>query len=496
MNAISARSNAKFGAATRALSLPSLFVIGHVLIYAGTIVAVALFQNIDVGTKAFYLLGLIYAGVITVLLLYYVNISAAAESRRLCHLLTFYFSVAFIIKLPVMLYLPYVVSSSSGMNLSPVWIIHNLPDAFGIFLIGYSAFLAGMFFYLVTKQASGVRGNLEGASAHPKPYRMGWLTTAVVLLLIFRWITQHYYSIGIPGGTSVAFPVPELAGLAYIFGHKGLFYLVNLGLLIAMASKRQRLVIMYVIFVVIYVGLGVYASKKNNIIFEPFALLWIYVVNRQWIPKRTARSALIVALLIVAIGVPMYKYMNVYRFSLNSTENAALAIRQATASSAVESNSLVRIYARVVGLDVLEASMRLHGFDIQGNLVTTGVRQQYDRKILGFKQTGSVAYGLTQLGRSYALSGYFGVFIFMMFLGAIYLAVYEGALRYIVKKSVSRSTLSMVMAIMFVAFLMSGSTPFLTAKKFLIVLVIAFVAEKVLKSGGRMSRLDVMAGRL
>lgn len=470
------------------LTLQDVFIGGHVLVYLICIIMMLFYPNINVTTKVFYTVGLVYAGIMTTLLLEYMRFCEGYD-RRLCNLLLAYFTVAFVVKLPFMLYFPSLSWSSSSrlMGMSPEWVIHNLPATFAIFLIGYSGFVLGIFLFLATKQSMSGGSITRNCSGPLEPYRLNRLAVIVPFLLIFKWILGYYFHIGIPGAVTGELFIPYLNGIASLLVQYGLLFVVNLGLLVALAAKNRRYALMFGVFVFVYVGMDIGFGNKQDIVFEPFILFWICATNWQWLPKRMVRYALITTVVVACVGIPSYKYLNAYRGHLTRGADITLALQKAQASEAGGDNSLVQIYQRIVGLDVLEAASQTSLSEISRgkNPLTANVADEFKLHIMGVHLDLKSGYGFTQIGRAYALSGYAGTLIYMAILGIAYFWLYSWVLRYLVKREVSRSVLSVIMGIIFVHFTMQGASPVLTFKLFGVLLVTAYIAEKILQSSGR-----------
>jgi hypothetical protein len=475
--------------AWQGLSWPEALILGHVLIYIGCIVAVTFFPGINVDTKVFYGLGLAYAGLLAVLLLSYARTSSVVEIL-LCNLLMIYMTVGFAAKLPFMLYFPQALWIVSGLpDYSPAWIVRNLPSTFEIFLIGYSAFVCGMLIYFVFRQMAVRSPGIRHEFRPPEPYRLGWLTILVVCLLVGKWLLYQYYLIGSPAVAPRQFPVPYVTGILNILMQQGLLYLVNVGLLHALASKRQRSILLYAFLILVFVGMDVGFSNKQNIVIEPIILLWIFIVNKKWLSKSTARGAIIAGVLIVAVGVPSYKYLNAYRQNLNSGAALSVAVQEATTSPRLSgANPLIMIYSRIVGLDMVEVASQtsLHQANGGGGLFETNIGNQFKQGI-GIGQQQVVGFAFTQFGRAYAISGYRGMIMYMIIVAIAYFVIFHLALRYLVKRSASRCVLSAILAIAFLHYTMSGQAPLLTLKTLAVVFVVAFLAEKILETRGRVS---------
>ncbi|MGH8273558.1 MAG: hypothetical protein ACRES9_04775 [Gammaproteobacteria bacterium] len=447
--------------------------------------AVLAFPGISLDSKIIYALGLACVGLLTILVMEYLRYAVNTMERRLCYLLMGYFTVAFVTKLPFMLYLPETLWASSGsLGLSPEWIIAHLPHAFDVFLVGYGGFLLGVLLYaLIVQSARGGEKQSAAPALAPERSRLHWLTMVIPPLLYYKWVLQHVYSIGVPGVIPQILLFPGLGGASGILTDVGLLYLINLGLFIAMISRRNSLALLYGLMALIFVTMDVAVGIKRDLLFEPFIVMWIYVFNRQWIPRKAVRGIFIAIVLFLGVGIPVYKYVNFYRAALLYGNHNIAQAAQVASSAENSKNSFASIYARIVGLDLLEPAIESPlSKTVTGNILTADVLAQFAENVVGTEAV--TRYAITQIGRAYIVSGYAATFLALLVLAILYLISYLWILRRSVKYMTSRTVLSAVLGITYVSFLMSGSSPFLTLKTLVILILVAISAERVLKWSG------------
>lgn len=332
------------------------------------------------------------------------------------------------------------------------------------FLSGFSLSVVGILFLFL-----GLSAPIRVTSVAP-PYSVrlrGGAQFFLLALIALKFYLQLVLNIARPGVEAYSFPIPFVGGfLAFSIG----FYLwaaLNVWLFTALSNGDRWSSRLAIFACAVYACSDLLIGVKGSLVLQ-FALGVFYAVILGWRPKRTSMLYFIVFIGVgVGLSVFIFKYLNYYRYALNSGADfiTALEVAQSLTSERDESG-LIALLNRVNGLENLTAALRI------GNSSVFSSTALFDTEIVDSFNTGlysaeevATHFGLTQFGALYLVGGVPGLAFGGLFLGILAKSLYALFARWALPHPMLASAFSPLLAIWFMKLLFASGLMLLYMKE-------------------------------
>lgn len=356
-----------------------------------------------------------------------------------------------------------------------------LPGAFFVATVGYAALLIAVLSFPMQHR---IDWRLTTCSP-----RYGLILALVILGLIVKYILKAQFLLAVPGLEPVKLFIPYLSGILGFFLGFGYLFFVNIPFFLGLLSRRRWYLAIAFFGTLVNALIDLKFGSKDTIMYQLVVIVSYLFILKHGLPvqskgfRHTFRVMLIVLAILSVSIIGAYKYMNYYRFAmLSGSSDIATAVQVAAHNEDAQSlSSLMGLYNRVTGVDVLSSVMVYapalsNSVSLSAMFDGTLIRRFTD--LLTGGADSKNAAGLSFFGYWYVYAGVASVFGAMLLIGFLFAFI-----QYVVVVAMPvphnmRLAFLPVLWIMFV-FLMMGGNPTVWLKQVILCLAGYFIFGRI-----------------